>query len=139
MLINNLNEDSNMKKRTSTYIAISIMVLALIAIGVAVYGINNKPSKISQSQQAVLGTTNSKEITYSGKDGITALVLLQQKYKAEISGTGASAFVTSINGLAANPKNEFWAFNINGKPATVGAGNYITKVDDTITWKLSSF
>lgn len=131
-----------MNKKNNIYITIAVIALAAIALATGtfyIYKLNNHPQKVSQTQQSVLGTNTSKNITYKGKDGVSALNLLKQKYTTETSGKDELAFVTSINGVAANPKNEFWAFNINGKPATVGAGSYITKVGDTITWQLSSF
>ena len=128
-----------MKKRTIIYIIGALLVVGLISTSVYVYQSNLGQTKTNQTQQEVLSTSSSKEITYAGKDGVTALTLLGQKAKIVTSGTGDGAFVTSINGLAANPKNEFWAFNVNSKPAVVGAGSYVSKSSDTITWKLSSF
>lgn len=128
-----------MKKRNIIYIIGALLVIGLISTSVYIYLSNSELSKTEQTQQEVLGTSASKELTYNGKDGVTALVLLEKTAKVVTSGTGDGAFVTSINGLEANPKNEFWSFNVNGEPAVVGAGSYVTKSSDVITWKLSSF
>ena len=128
-----------MKKRNIIYVIIVLVVVGLIAASVYIYQSNNTPKKASQAQQEILNTPNNKEITYKGKDGITALALLGQKVKVETSGTGEMSYVTTINGVVANSKKEYWAFSVNGKPAVVGAGSYITKSSDLITWKLSSF
>jgi hypothetical protein len=122
-----------MKKR----IIVSI-VIALLIIGAIATGVYYNQSVSVPAQQAV-HVTNDKELTFKGKDGVTALVLLNQAAKIETSGTGEMAYVTSINGVAANPKNQYWQLLVNGKSASVGAGSLVTKNSDTITLKLSSF
>lgn len=70
----------------------------------------------------------------------TALILLQKTNNTIIKGEGTNAFVQSINGVMANPaKNQFWAFYINGKAATVGAGSYYLQPNDKIEWKIESY
>ena len=122
-----------MKKR----IIVSI-VIALLIIGAIATGVYYNQSVSVPAQQAV-HVTNDKELTFKGKDGVTALVLLSQAAKIETSGTGEMAYVTSINGVTANPKNQYWQLLVNGKSASVGAGSLVTKNSDTITLKLSSF
>lgn len=130
-----------MTKRTIVSIIAAVLLVGLVATGIYLYQSGIIFPKTEQSVQGVINTTASnKELTYKGKDGITALALLEQTAKIEMSGTGEMAFVNSINDVAADSaKNEYWAFEINGQPAEVGAGSYITKDNDTITWKLSSF
>jgi uncharacterized membrane protein YkgB len=142
VLVNvNFNEERNMKKRTIISIIGSILLIGLIATGIYLYQSGVIFPKAEQVQQKTTDNTpDSKEVTYKGKDDITALALLKQNAKIETSGTGEMAFVTSINGVSADStKNEYWAFDVNGQPATVGAGSYVTKDSDTIVWKLSSF
>lgn len=129
-----------MKKRTIIYI-VSIVVLAS-AIATAFYfyqSQNNTTNKTQQTQQIVPKASDKKDVTYKGKDGVTALLLLEQNAKIVTSGTGEMAFVTTINGVTANSKSEYWQLNVNGKSATVGAGVYTTKDSETITWKLVKF
>jgi len=42
--------------------------------------------------------------------------------------------ITSINGFKSD-EHAFWIYEVNGKPATVGANTYILKNGDIITWK----
>ncbi|MFZ2125563.1 MAG: DUF4430 domain-containing protein [Candidatus Saccharimonadales bacterium] len=79
------------------------------------------------------------EFSYKGEDSKTALELLQKTATIKTSGTGENAYVTTISNVAANSKNEYWQFFVNGKSSMIGAGSYTTKSTDTITWKLSSF
>jgi hypothetical protein len=79
------------------------------------------------------------ELSYKGEDGKTALELLQKTATIKTSGTGENAYVTTISNIAANSKNEYWQFFVNGKSSMVGAGSYTTKSTDTITWMLSTF
>lgn len=121
-----------MKKR------IIILAVAIIAItGTIGAGFYFQQPSFLFSQ---VKTTNSgKTISYEGKDGVTALELLGQKTEIKTNGTGENAFVTTINGITADSASQYWAFDVNGKAATVGAGSYITKDGDTITWTLTTF
>ncbi len=78
---------------------------------------------------------------YAGREGATALDLLRElDPSATVSGSGASAFVTSINGRAADQaKQEYWALYVNGEFATVGAGALKTHAGDRIEWRISTF
>ena len=59
---------------------------------------------------------------------------------ADVRGEGKNAYVTGINGREADTKKkEYWAFYVNGKPATVGAGSYILKQADKIEWKIENY
>lgn len=129
-----------MKKRIIISIIGAVLLIGVVTTGICLYRAGIIFPSAVQAQQKTVTTNDNKQITYRGKDGITALALLGQVAKVETSGTGEMAFVTSINGVSADStKNEYWAFDINGQPATVGAGSYVTKNSDTITWKLSSF
>lgn len=76
-------------------------------------------------------------IVYQGRDNVDALTLLKQKTSIK---QDASGLVTTINGREANEKaKEYWAFYINGKPATVGPAEYITKKGERIEWRLETF
>jgi hypothetical protein len=81
------------------------------------------------------------EVSYLGREGLTALdYLLQLDPSAFADGEGANAFVTTIGGRAADDaKHEFWAFYVNGEQAQVGAGSYVMKDGDVITWKLETY
>lgn len=127
-----------MKKRILIYIVIALVVIGTIASSVY-YFQNQKNNTSSKAQTKDTVVSVSKDVTYKGKAGITALALLEQNAKIVTSGTGENAFVTTINDVMANPKNQYWQFSVNGKSATVGAGSYVTQDSDTITWKLASF
>lgn len=127
-----------MKKRILIYIVIALVVIGTIASSVYYFqNQENNTSSKAQTKDTVVSV--SKDVTYKGKAGITALALLEQNAKIVTSGTGENAFVTTINDVMANPKNQYWQFSVNGKSATIGAGSYVTQDSDTITWKLASF
>jgi hypothetical protein len=131
-----------MKKITKQQIILAIAAVVLI-IAAIVAGVYYNQSVTTTTPVAVEQVAKpqlvNNTLTYSGKDGVTALVLLQQNATIVTSGTGEMAYVTSINDVAANPTNQYWEFLINDTSASVGAGSYTTKSTDTITWKLSSF
>ena len=74
------------------------------------------------------------------KKGITALQLLSINHKVTAKGEKENAFITTIDMREALTVNrEFWAFYVNGKQATVGAGSYFVKNNDTIEWKIETY
>lgn len=83
---------------------------------------------------------DAPELSYEGRAGTTALdLLLEADPSAQVTGEGENAFVTAIDGVAADPDSEFWALYVNGEMATVGAGSLETEDGDEITWKLETF
>ena len=128
-----------MKKRIIIIVASVLVIAGLIAGSVVwINRTNNTSQKADQTKTVTQQTTT--DVTYKGKEGVTALALLEQAAKTEMNGTGEMAYITGINGVTADSaKKEYWAFNVNGVAATVGAGSYITKDSDTITWKLSTY
>ncbi|HZJ34473.1 MAG TPA: DUF4430 domain-containing protein [Candidatus Angelobacter sp.] len=125
-----------MKKRIVILIISALLIIGAIVAAVYLIQSDRVSKNAEQSEQEILGTNDSKQITYQGKEGVTALVLLKQIAEIETDGSG---LITSIDGVAANPKNQYWEFFINDKSASEGAGSYITKDSNTINWKLSSF
>lgn len=115
-----------MKKTFKILLAIS--VISFVAAGCGNFSITKK----DQNSQQQTGT-----IQYKGQNGKNALDLLKAKYPGQVQTQKFSAgeFVQSINGVQPD-KNHYWAFYVNGQPATVGAGQYMTKDSDTIEWKL---
>lgn len=127
-----------MKKRTIIYTVIAILAISAITTSVYYFQMNNK-NTTNKAQSNKAETPIRSDVIYRGKAGVSALTLLEQNAKIVTSGTGENAFVTTINDVIANPKNQYWSFNVNGKTAPVGAGSYITQDSDTITWKLATF
>ena len=128
-----------MKKQLIIILSAIVLIAALGGTGYYVYQSNNKPATTQTQQKATVTTSADGKVSYQGRDGVTALALLQEGATIVSSGTGENAFVTTINGVEPNSKNQYWSFNVNGTPASVGAGSYVTKSTDTITWELSSF
>ena len=124
-----------MKKRTIVYIISALIIIGII--GAAFYYL--QPTTTAQSEQKVQVETVNKDVTYKGNDGETALALLEKNAKIVTSGSGDMAFVATINGVTADPNSEYWQFSVDGKSASVGAGSYVTKNAETISWKLVKF
>ncbi|MFI2487052.1 DUF4430 domain-containing protein [Promicromonospora kroppenstedtii] len=97
-----------------------------------------------QSDAETAGPSSSAEadtLSYPGRTGATALeLLLEADPSAEVTGEGENAFVTAINGRAADDsKNEFWSLSVDGEPAQVGAGSLETEDGQEITWTIDTF
>ena len=117
------------------YIALGIFVICALVFGALYEQGIIFPKKAEETVQVTERVTT---LTYQGQDGKTALELLKSTAKTVISGEGENAYVTSINGTAADSKKEYWTFSINGEASTVGAGSYVTKSSDVIKWDLAT-
>jgi hypothetical protein len=85
---------------------------------------------------------NQQTIIYpviESPDNWTALDQLVNTVSNKINGKGVSAFITEINSYSTEGKKEFWAFYVNGKQSTVGAGSYQLKDGDKIEWKIEKY
>ncbi len=98
-------------------------------------------TKVAALRATQTVTVKDRKITTSlaFKDGETALQLLNNTHKVDAKGQNENAFVTAIDGAAADNSKEFWSFYVNGKQAEVGAGSYVLKNNDTIEWKIEAF
>ncbi|MGW2094845.1 DUF4430 domain-containing protein [Promicromonospora sukumoe] len=97
---------------------------------------------LGQQQDAEASASASADtFGYEGRTGATALeLLLEADPSAEVTGEGENAFVTAINGRAADDsKNEFWSLSVDGELAQVGAGSLETVDGQEITWTIDTF
>jgi hypothetical protein len=79
----------------------------------------------------------ANKLTYKGEGGKDALAVLKEHATVK---QNASGLVVSINNRQAdNKKHEYWAFLINGKMASVGPKDYLTKSTDTIVWEIQKY
>ena len=87
-------------------------------------------------EQIVVGT-DLIEPSVEIKSGWTALDLLKSSHRVETKTfSGVGAYVVSVDGIKEDAGKNFWAFYVNGKQATVGAGDYKVQNGDKIEWKL---
>jgi hypothetical protein len=115
--------------------------MLVVALGLGVWSWVAKESTNTNNTNVANHNTNvATSYRYPGQDGKNALELLKTTYPNTTTKTSGSLGeqVMSINGIEAK-SNEYWEFLVNGAAASVGAGAYVTKSTDTITWKLTSF
>ncbi|MBU6389886.1 DUF4430 domain-containing protein [Patescibacteria group bacterium] len=126
-------------KKNILSIVVIVLVL-LVGAGAFALRYNSGGAAATHSPAASATPVQPQTITYKGQDGKTALTLLGQHATIKTSGSGANAFVTSVDGYtASSSKHEYWSFLVNGQLASVGAGSYVTKSTDTITWKIDHY
>jgi len=125
--------DRIMNKKTIISIVGAVLIIGGLVTGFILYQKGIIFPKTTQSQQI---TSPRARITYRGQNNVTALQILERRYRIETSGTGENAFVTSINGVRSDSTKNYWSFSINDEPATVGAGSYVTNNHDNIVWEL---
>ena len=114
----------------------TLLIIAVLGFFVVGKINDNKPNENTvQVQTNEISIDASK---YAGRSALEATMAEVREIKTE--GSGINAYVTALNGRAADTaKNEFWELIINGKPSEVGAGSYIIKDGDNITWKINTF
>lgn len=130
-----------MKKKLVIY----VLIIALVVFAGYLYDKNGSFSKKQPAEIKKVSVslklpenTNFKEFNLNGQP--TALELLQDEAKITTKGQGIDAYVTTINGrIAQDSKKEYWAFYINGKLSTVGAGSYTLRQGDRIEWKIANY
>jgi hypothetical protein len=137
---------TTLRRRTTVRAVLVAVILALGLFGGCAQGAPAAPADDRQSvaasaSAALTVNPDGTGVSYPGVAGMTALERLQQlDPQAFASGEGENAFVTTIGGRAADDsKREYWAFYVNSELAQVGAGSYVMKDGDVITWKLETY
>ena len=109
-----------------------VLAIAALGFGGWAYTANLPSHKVAVITNAQHQVT---QLSYHGVNGQTALALLKKHAVVATKHYSFGDMVASINGTeGAGPK--YWTFYINGKEASVGAGTYITKSTDTLSWRL---
>lgn len=116
----------------SKVLIVAVIVVALAGVGTGVWAYESNPGNVHTTINAQKQTT---DISYQGQSGQNALALLEKYATVKTKHYSFGDMVTSIDGTVGNgPK--YWTFYVNNKEASVGAGSYMTKNSDTLTWKL---
>lgn len=115
--------------------AVALLAAAGSAVGWAVVH-DGTTEQTRQPVQAIREQQKSPEVvSYKGEDGKNALELLKQSYDVETKTyEGIGELATAINGVRADSKH-FWSFYVDGRQSSVGAGAYMTKSTEVISWK----
>lgn len=99
----------------------------------------NTPPAATQSSQsaAKLMISNSgKTASYEGQTGKTALEVLKSLGDVTTKQSSYGEFVTGISGVQADGTKQFWAFYVNGKLASEGAGTYKSTNGEKLEWRV---
>lgn len=124
------------KMRSRDYKAWIFIAVALIAVIIFIWQVADKNSDNSQPSTTSSVKAPVNDVSYEGQAGKNALEILKSGHKTDTkSYKGLGEIVTGIDGTKADSKH-FWSFYVNGKQSQVGAGSYVTKNGDKITWKL---
>lgn len=93
----------------------------------------------SATNQSAEANAEAKQVIYyEGVEGQTALALLQSTHSVELKHYDFGDMVVSIDGRAATDGVNFWEFLVNGLQTTEGAGTYMTKAGEQISWQLTT-
>jgi hypothetical protein len=130
---------------------IIVVIAALVLFGGAYFLNQNKseaPSTTSTQQERETvasltidtGTEKTTADLTEEAIGKTILEVTEEHAQIKKTGEGENAFVTEINGRAADSaKKEFWKLVVNGKDAEKGAGSLTVSQGDSITWEIDTF
>jgi hypothetical protein len=117
------------------------VIFTVLALTACTKTTNTNTNSNNTNVNAIINQ-NTNTVTvymYKGEDGITAINLLKAKFTGiTTTKSGNDEFVSGINNQVAGTK-QYWGFYVNGKAASVGASDYVTKSTDTIEWKLISY
>jgi len=111
---------------------LAVAVIAALGFGSWAYIANQPNHKVSIITNAQHQTT---QLSYHGQTGQTALALLKTHAAILTKHYSFGDMVTTIDGTKGTGPR-YWTFYVNGKQAQVGAGTYITKNTDMLSWKL---
>lgn len=135
-----------MEKTKKSFCKFLIFVLTVLAVVAGYFfyqskSLSNKKSVVQETITVYLKVTGQKDFSKQTiVKGKTALDLTKEKEDIVTKGDGVNAYVIGINGIKADKDNkEYWAFYVNDKPATVGAGSYKLKSGDKIEWKVERY
>lgn len=124
-----------MKKQVIILSVLILLLLGIIIISPSI--IKKENSGVQISPTIIVVSEANKKFTHKGKEGIDALSLLREETTIKQDNSG---LVISINGREADSLNrEYWSFYVNGKMASVGPADYITKDADFIEWKIETY
>ena len=133
---------------------IPLLILLVVFCGIIYFGrriakdlshASTSPSPAAQEIKAnltVMDGENQKSFDIGVFVGKTALEATQTVLDGQIvtKGTGTNAFITSLEGRAADSaKHEFWELDVNGAQTQVGAGSYIIQSGDQVVWKIGNY
>jgi len=117
---------------------LGIALIVIVLAGGAIVWNRNQDNDTATEDVAAEVTPVTNDISYQGVEGESALTLLKSTHSVETQSYSFGEMVVSIDGQAATDGVNFWEFLVNGQQATTGAGDYITKANDQIVWKLSN-
>lgn len=126
-------------KNRKSKLIIGVLVALVLIAGIIAYFVAQTPSPEPVEPAATSQTQPEQPqdvITYTAKEGQTALEQLKTVADVETTDSEYGAFVDSINGLKGDTDNKYWIFYIDGESSTVGAGDYVAKGGELIKWKL---
>lgn len=130
-----------------------ILLIGFTAVLVAVIGITvdrsfqqKKTTSIAQAAPIMTSSTavisllpgiNKPSVTtrYYIQENETALSLLQRTQSITVKQYSYGILVESINGYTNGTDGMYWKYLVNGKEATVGAGDYHIVPNDILVWK----
>jgi hypothetical protein len=126
----------------------TFIIIAVIGFIGVIYALTQKPTPVvthsSQTQeqpveQAKVQEVPTTAVSYQGEAGKNAMEILKERHQVKTQNfSGVGEFVTSIDGVEADSKTNFWSFYVNGRQSPVGASQYETKPGDMIEWKLET-
>lgn len=118
---------------------IVILIVGVIGITFAVKPkATSSPNLPGQEAKKLPGPIIFQDyVTYEGKDGKTALQLLESATPIQTKQFDFGVLVEGINGIRPD-QDHFWKLYINGQESSLGADQLQTKNGDIIEWKLEA-
>jgi hypothetical protein len=133
--------NTNHKKPIITLIIAALVVFAGGTAGM-LHALKNDDTKADQKVAAStpagkpeVKAAETTVIEFTAVKDKTVLEQLQSKAKVEVKDSQYGPYVDSINGVKGGTDNKYWSYYVNGQMANIGAGEYVAKGGETVTWK----
>ena len=124
--------------KTQKNIIIAVVLVAVVLLLSIITHVYSQPQQnATPKPQANAQKVEQKvpeTISYVAEKGKTALAQLQETAKVGTKTSEYGVYVECINGIKGDAGN-YWTFYVDGKMASIGAGEYVAKGGEKIEWK----
>ena len=122
-----------MKIKTTVLIIIAVLVVSVGGTIFVLREVHSSPRPAASTPAPAQQSDNL--VHFSAEPDKSVLEQLTGKAVVETKDSQYGLYVDSINGKKNGDGGKYWVFYVDGKLASIGAGEYITKGGENIEWK----
>ena len=140
-----MEETKPSKQRIIVAVIFGVALLVGVVFAViTIAGSNDEQTETqtTQTQQQTQDDADEQEtytVSFTAEAGRTVLEQTHEHAEVETEDAGMGEYVIAMDGMTGGDDNRFWTYYIDGEPAAVGAGDYVTEGGETVEWRFESF